>query len=529
MFQDKNFFTHTPRKPPRGQLLKGYTEVRQFLSYACIWIYKVPTSICFAGELALSVDEPVEKTVDRINHHYVDSSRIIKRAFGDTLDDDFQKYNWGISMMPELGLEGDKLEFLTSLYCRTISKRLVESDFKVIVLYHTTFKNIDDRREKKERWLDLKISWRIQKYRKTGYPDSITQRSMRSIMKVNELSFDIDIVRATKDMRKYDKSASKLHMLLLDDPLLGDGGKKIGKNLKESPKQDEDNEKELNSFEEVMRREEEEYGIVKLAEIERCLKKKLDQEEALIQYRIHARRENEVQRIRKEQEGKEKALNRLEEIRKERVQNVTDTERRENAKRIITEDSESIGLENEVLSESIASNGIAISAAMDDEDIVNSVTNGPDTKTIFEKEFRAIKSCEIEKLDFSSENKIDAVEKLAVHINERDMLKRAEKTEWMNLVFSRLSVIVENGKVKKYTRKEKLMMPSSTYSEKYQIEMQTGSDKLNRMRKIQENRLFRQQIENRKMQQEEEERKSFIRATNLKTKFRNIRKVHVLH
>merc|ERR1711988_853448 len=67
-------------------------------------------------------------------------------------------------------------------------------------------------------------------------------------------------------------------------------------------------------------------------------------------------------------------------------------------------------------------------------------------------------------------------------------------------------------------------MPSSTYSEKYQIEMQTGSDKLNRMRKIQENRLFRQQIENRKMQQEEEERKSFIRATNLKTKFRNIRK-----
>ena len=79
-------------------------------------------------------------------------------------------------------------------------------------------------------------------------------------------------------------------------------------------------------------REEEEYGIVKLAEIERCLKKKLDREEALIQYRIHARRENEVQRIRKEQEGKEKALNRLEEIRKERVQNVTDTERRENAK-----------------------------------------------------------------------------------------------------------------------------------------------------------------------------------------------------
>ena len=111
------------KKPPRGQLLKGYTEVRQFLSYACIWIYKVPTSICFAGELALSVDEPVEKTVDRINHHYVDSSRIIKRAFGDNLDDDFQKYNWGISMMPELGLEGDKLEFfLTSLYCRTISK-----------------------------------------------------------------------------------------------------------------------------------------------------------------------------------------------------------------------------------------------------------------------------------------------------------------------------------------------------------------------------------------------------------------------
>ena len=73
------------------------------------------------------------------------------------------------------------------------------------------------------------------------------------------------------------------------------------------------------------------------------------------------------------------------------------------------------------------------------------------------------------------------------------------------------------------------MMPSSTYSEKYQIEMQTGSDKLNRMRKIQENRLFRQQIENRKDATRGRREKSFIRATNLKTKFRNIRKVHVLH
>ena len=33
----------------------------------------------------------------------------------------------------------------------------------------------------------------------------IVLRKEAHIMKVNELSFDIDIVRATKDMRKYDK------------------------------------------------------------------------------------------------------------------------------------------------------------------------------------------------------------------------------------------------------------------------------------------------------------------------------------
>ena len=51
-------------------------------------------------------------------------------------------------------------------------------------------------------------------------------------------------------------------MLLLDDPLLGDGGKKYVK-ISESPKQDEDNEKELNSLKR-MRREEEEYVLLNL-------------------------------------------------------------------------------------------------------------------------------------------------------------------------------------------------------------------------------------------------------------------------
>ena len=38
--------------------------------------------------------EPIHNIMNRINSHYVDSSRLIKRAFGDKFEDDFQQYNW---------------------------------------------------------------------------------------------------------------------------------------------------------------------------------------------------------------------------------------------------------------------------------------------------------------------------------------------------------------------------------------------------------------------------------------------------
>lgn len=267
------------------------------------------------GILADTIREPIERTVGRVNEHYLDSSRVIKRAFGDTVEDDFQKYNWGMSIIPEMGLEGDKLDFLTSLYCRTIPKRIVEIDFKVIVLYHTSFKFIENRREKKEKWADLKASWRIQKYRKPGFPDSISHRNMKSIMKVNELSYDLDIVRITKDMRTYDQKASKLHMLLLEDPLITRGRRK---KIEEKNAEIESYASQVAKFEAMLATEEEEYTAVRVAEIERRMKEKLENDQLEIQERLRKRRLKEEERLRFVQEEKERALRRLDEIRKER-------------------------------------------------------------------------------------------------------------------------------------------------------------------------------------------------------------------
>ena len=50
---------------------------------------------------------------------------------------------------------------------------------------------------------------------------SISKRAFKLILDVNELELNVDMGRLTKDASRVDQYATKLHMLLLDDPLIG--------------------------------------------------------------------------------------------------------------------------------------------------------------------------------------------------------------------------------------------------------------------------------------------------------------------
>ena len=74
--------------------------------------------------------------------------------------------------------------------------------------------------ERERKWLDLMASFKIHQVKKEGYPDSIGKRQFQTILEVNEIDMDLNVVRITKDMRRADRYSNKLHMLLLDDPLI---------------------------------------------------------------------------------------------------------------------------------------------------------------------------------------------------------------------------------------------------------------------------------------------------------------------
>jgi len=76
---------------------------------------------------------PVEKIAARIRRHYVDSARLIKRAYGTRIDSDFQLYNWGLTLTMDMSLTTDKLELLMILYNKSMPRRIAKDDFENIV------------------------------------------------------------------------------------------------------------------------------------------------------------------------------------------------------------------------------------------------------------------------------------------------------------------------------------------------------------------------------------------------------------
>jgi C-terminal processing protease CtpA/Prc len=161
-----------------------------------------------------------ERVVNRIRDHYLDSSRLIKRSFGEVQEDDFQHYNWGLVLTHDVSMDSDKLELLILTYSKDMPRRCSLLDFQEIMQKHTTFRHITEKRDKREKWMDLVMSFKLNSISKKKFPDSIGKREFELIVDINGLAFDIDFLKLTTDMRKTDKYSNRLHMLLVHDPLI---------------------------------------------------------------------------------------------------------------------------------------------------------------------------------------------------------------------------------------------------------------------------------------------------------------------
>ena len=171
-----------------------------------------------------------EKVVKKVQGHFLDSSRLIKRSFGNKLECDFQMYNWGVALTADLGMESDRVDLLILTYGRTSPNRITLNEFKIIILKHSSHKKLE-KRERKVKWIDLMASFKIQagSQRSEDVTKSIGKRQLRAILDVNDIQFDFDLSAFAVDLRNNDRYMSRLHGLLVDDPLIS--GKRLASKL----------------------------------------------------------------------------------------------------------------------------------------------------------------------------------------------------------------------------------------------------------------------------------------------------------
>lgn len=160
-----------------------------------------------------------EKVTERVNKHFLATRQLEKRAFGNKRGDDFQQYNWGLGLSIEMGLMSDQAELLMMMYTRVVDGRMTEKEFDLIIIAHTSFKRIR-KSSKRSKWRDLKTSWKIHAAKIKGVPLSISKKHFIKILEVNDVAFDIDMEKLSRDMMGFDYEADYMHSLLMDDPLL---------------------------------------------------------------------------------------------------------------------------------------------------------------------------------------------------------------------------------------------------------------------------------------------------------------------
>jgi hypothetical protein len=207
-----------------------------------------------------------ERLIGRIREHYLDSSRLVKRAFRDKIEDDFQMFNWGLSLSVDIGLETDRLELLILSYGKTVPKKITVKEFETILLKHTKFREINDKRLRKDKWLDLLASFKLHATSKNrSYSPTIGRRQFQTILEVNEIAVAMDFPLFVSDLRKFDRYANKLHMLLVDDPLIS--GKRITMHKSAEDYADEEK-RRMAKFQKRIAVEEFEYSAAIQAEAE---------------------------------------------------------------------------------------------------------------------------------------------------------------------------------------------------------------------------------------------------------------------
>ena len=153
----------------------------------------------------------MEKIAEAVRQHYLDSSRLIKRAFGKKIEDDFQLYNWGLTLAMDMGLNTDKVELLLMIYSKKMPRRITLPDFEKFMKEHSTWRHIKKRREERK-WLDLMASFKIHQVKKEGYPDSIWEETeFRAFWRLTGSTLDLLRRRSSitsRTMRRADRLLS---------------------------------------------------------------------------------------------------------------------------------------------------------------------------------------------------------------------------------------------------------------------------------------------------------------------------------
>lgn len=161
----------------------------------------------------------VDATTARINQHYVKSQRHIKRAFGSKMVENFQEYNWGLVLNVEQGLARDKIELLNLALSSDSESKLSEKEFYKVITHHTSYRKLAGRR-KKVIFRDMKTCFKKFSTKPPYSPYIVTKHDVLEILDMTGIELDIDFDRLVRTMRASDAEHDRMHMLLMDDPLI---------------------------------------------------------------------------------------------------------------------------------------------------------------------------------------------------------------------------------------------------------------------------------------------------------------------
>jgi len=290
---------------------------------------------------------------------------------------------------------------------------------------------------------------------------------MKGIMKANELAYDLDFNKIIKAFKKNDTRADQLLMLSINDPII------TGKiNRKESQK---DNDHEEFLFDELLSFEENDLGVNQ-NEAENRMKIKLEDEENAHKLRLQKRKEKAEQRIKLEKEEKEKADLKLQRIKNERlaIEERKKFELEEKSKKEKEDLEKQINIENSLIIQAFFNNQ-------------NDIDNIQDKIISQNDDSQQFPNTELDETQL-------AILRLNEYIKEKELQKAKEKSDYSKFVYLRLKSIQVKETAKKKNKTEIQMIKSTEQEEQLKEEI-TQIPKDKKIKSIEENRLFRKNMD----------------------------------